>query len=72
MSCSEFADLYQIELDLPPATLPVAMSVVRRIGLLGRSAQRHKGGVRRTEDSRGAECAGGQIHKIRLTGIGMS
>ena len=23
---------------------------------MGRSAQRHKGGVRRTEDSRGAEC----------------
>ena len=27
-----------------------------------RSAQRHKGGVRRTEDSRGAECPSGQIH----------
>jgi hypothetical protein len=33
---------------------------------MGRSVQRHKGGVRRTEDSRGAECPGGQIHLLGM------
>ena len=39
-----------------------------RIRPAGRSAQRHQGGARRAEDSRGAECHGGLIaHKQQRT-----
>ena len=35
---------------------------VRKIRLMGHSAQRHKGGVRRTADSGGVDCHSGLIH----------
>ncbi len=42
------------------------------IRLVGHSAQRHKGGDRRSGDSRGAECPGSLIHPVRRAGFGMS
>ena len=42
-----------------------------KIWLVWRSAQRHKGGVRRTGDSRGAECLSSLIHPTCKTRIDM-
>ena len=40
-----------------------AHQATRQIRSVGRSAQRHQGGARRAEDSRGAECPAGLIHR---------